>query len=58
MKKEYVKPQNRVVELKDKLMQGPEVISMGEGPGPGGGGDAKDYFDDDSDDSSSDVWED
>ena len=55
MKKEYVKPQNRVVVLKDKLMQG-EVISMGEGPGPGGGGDAKDYFDDDT--SEHDVWED
>ena len=62
MKKEYVKPQNLVVELKDKLMQGPEVISMGEGPGPGGGGDAKDFFDDsedfDSGDSPKNLWDD
>ena len=57
MKKEYVKPENRVVELKDKLMQPGEVISMGEGPGPGGGGDAKDYSDD-SDSYSDDIWED
>ena len=57
MKKEYVKPQNRVVVLKDKLMQPGEVISMGEGPGPGGGGDAKDYSDD-SDSYSDDIWED
>ena len=55
MKKEYVKPQNLVVELKDKLMQGPEVISMGEGPGPGGGGDAKDFFDDSEDFDSGDY---
>lgn len=60
MKKEYVKPQNQVVELKDKLMQGTEVISMGEGPGPGGGGDAKDYFEDDFDSNGSpkNLWDD
>lgn len=57
MKKEYVKPNNRVVELKDKLMQGP---GFGETSIPGGVPfDSKQNgFDSDSEDSSSDVWED
>lgn len=57
MKKKYVKPQNRVVELKDKLMQGDDIIhTSGDNNNP----DAKAHFDEDSDgsDSSSDVWED
>ena len=54
MKKEYVKPQNRVVELKDKLM---------DGPGQGSDTnifDSKGDFNEDynEQDSSSDVWED
>ncbi len=53
MKKEYVKPQNRVVYLSGKLMD--EVISFNPEPGDDF---AKEHFDDDSDDSSSDVWED
>ena len=54
MKKEYVKPQNRVVELKDRLMdgewasQGPDTPIF----------DSKEHFDDDASDSSDDVWED
>lgn len=54
MKKEYVKPQNRVVIIKYKLMD--ETISSA---GPGGF-DSKQNFGDnyDDSDSSSDVWED
>jgi hypothetical protein len=53
MKKEYVKPQNRVVILKDKLLQ----IEQGSGSDDPV---AKEHFDYDSDgsDSSDDVWED
>ncbi len=52
MKKEYVKPQNRVVVLKDKLL----AIGVSEGDET----EAKIHFEEDSDgsDSSSDVWED
>lgn len=57
MKKEYVKPQNRVVVLKGNLLDGDEAISYGGTTPPGTGGDAKEYFNDESD-SSSDVWED
>lgn len=56
MKKEYVKPQNRVVYLNLRLME--DNISFSEdGPGIGGGGDAKqnDFYDSDDD---HDVWED
>lgn len=55
MKKEYVKPQNRVVMLKDHLLVDPITTSGFTGD------EAKSYhFDEDSDgsDSSSDVWED
>ena len=56
MKKEYVKPQNRVVILKDRLL---DVINPGSTPGEGEEGDAKIHFDDNSDsDSDHDVWED
>ncbi len=61
MKKEYVKPQNRLVELKDKLMgDGGGIIVPGSDPDPGHESDAKVHFEEDSDgsDSSSDVWED
>lgn len=54
MKKEYVKPQNRVVVLKGNLLDG-EIISGGHA-GDGDEGDAKIHFDDDT--SEHDVWED
>lgn len=54
MKKEYVKPQNRVVVLKDKLLQIHEGSIGDDEPY-----DAKQKgFDDGESDSSSDVWED
>ena len=54
MKKEYVKPQNRVVNVSYRLM---DTISQGDDTGEWG---AKKHFDDDSEgaDSSSDIWED
>lgn len=54
MKKEYVKPQNRVVFIKDMLMDW--VSGGGDTDDP----DAKVHFEEDSEgsDSSSDVWED
>jgi hypothetical protein len=56
MKKEYVKPQNRVVVLKGNLLGGDETISGG---GHSGGFDAKQFDIENSDgDSDHDVWED
>lgn len=55
-KKEYVKPQNRVVVLKGNLLGGDETISGG---GHSGGFDAKQFDIENSDgDSDHDVWED
>ena len=55
MKKEYVKPENRVVELKDGLMQGAQIS---QGPGTDDPA-AKANFDNNSDDiDSDDIWED
>ena len=56
MKKEYVKPENRVVELKDRLMQGAQIS---QGPGTDDPA-AKDYkFEDfDFDDSPKNLWDD
>ena len=56
MKKEYVKPQNLVVELKDGLMQGAQIS---QGPGTDDPA-AKDYkFEDfDSGDSPKNLWDD
>jgi len=51
-KKEYVKPQNRVVILKDSLLQ-----TIGESEFGGNEAKKKD-FDDSEDSYSSDVWED
>ena len=56
MKKEYVKPQNRVVELKDKLMQGDGgVIGVSNDDEVGA---KQTNYDDNSDAYSDDVWED
>ncbi len=53
MKKEYVKPQNRVVNVSYRLM---DTISQGDDTGEWG---AKKHFDDNnSDDYSDDIWED
>ncbi len=54
MKKEYVKPQNRVVVLKDRLL---DVVNPGSNV-EGGDVDAKQNVIDDSDAYSDDVWED
>ena len=58
MKKEYVKPQNQVVVIKDRLL---EVITPGSTPGEGVEGDAKmNHFEDDfvSDDSPKNLRDD
>lgn len=54
MKKEYVKPQNRVVFLKDSLLQGAIGVSGTQDD------ESKIHFDDDesSDSYSDDIWED
>jgi hypothetical protein len=54
MKKEYVKPQNRVVYLTDRLMDDPWVSQGGDNDNP----DAKFNYSDDSDAYSDDIWED
>lgn len=58
MKKEYVKPQNQVVELKDKLMDGGGVINPGSPTGEIVES-KENFFDTDySDDSPKNLWDD
>ena len=57
MKKEYVKPQNRVVVLKDRLLQIGET-SIGEGEPYDAKQNGINSSNDDTDGYSDDVWED